>query len=59
MKKKVPLFCKIRNFLHIPSPSAMLFCPLGFHFRPTNLCKKCPMREDYEDYRFIKNIRKE
>lgn len=42
MNKKIPLFCKIKKHITIPSPSATMFCGYGFRFRPNFLCKNCP-----------------
>lgn len=42
MNKKIPLFCKIKKHITIPSPSASMFCKCGFKFRPNFLCKNCP-----------------
>lgn len=44
MKKKIPLFCRIKRKspLYIASPSAMFMCDYGFIFRPSNWCMNCP-----------------
>lgn len=44
MKKKIPLFCRIKrkSLLYIASPSAMFMCDYGFIFRPSNWCMNCP-----------------
>lgn len=42
--KKVPLFCRIRKHIVIPSPSASIFCGLGLRNRPKCLCKNCPKK---------------
>lgn len=39
--KNIPLFCRIKKKISIPSPSAIYFCGLGYKFRPQRLCKNC------------------
>ena len=42
MNKNIPLFCKLKKHITIPSPSATIFCEYGFQYRPNFLCKSCP-----------------
>ena len=44
--KKVPLFCRIKKYFTIPSPSSTYFCGLGFRYRLQKMCKNCPMKND-------------
>ena len=46
IKKKAPLFCRMRKHIIKKSPSAILFCGYGFKHRPKLICKKCPYKTE-------------
>lgn len=50
MKKRIPIFCKIKRHITIPSPSASIFCKHGFRYRSKKLCMNCPLNVKMFDW---------
>lgn len=55
-KLKIPILCKIKRIITIPSSSASIFCEYGYRFRPYKWCKKCPKNfKSFDFANFLKN----
>lgn len=50
MEKRIPILCKIKRHITIPSPSASIFCKYGFRYRPKKLCMNCPLNVKIFDW---------